>query len=312
MKKVLLFAIVAALIVGGQTIYAQSGSGNAAVIPLFQGGDDDYDPEARNGFSFGLTMGVYFANKKSANFYNGSCSYQLEDNIASCYRIENRIQPASSSEGGVMSNNEYNRILDHYNASGMSFPQDMYPVNMRYQPSFMYGFKVKYNFNYTNSIVMGLNVANLKTVDVYTVNMIGTSPEQNEQNDTQVLDINGKEDRFQLTLGYRTGFETGPKANYFFEFGGSMLGTRVKSNEIFIADRSYELFIGADNPNQSFQSYRPRTEVGIGFYAATGWELFFNDRYEVEFGVQVAREPVQLGTYRDELFSSQIYLAFSI
>jgi hypothetical protein len=290
---------------------AQSVAGSSAVIPLFQEGEDEFDPDQRNGFSIGLTMGVYFANKKSAQFYNGACQNQLEDNVARCYDIATRLLPSNTSDG-VMNPNENNRILDHYNATGLSFPVDMHPANMRYKPSFMYGFQVKYNFNYTSGLIFALNVANLKTVDVYTINLVGTSPNQNEQNDTRVLDINGKEDRFQLTLGYRTGFETGPKANFFVEGGGSLLGTRVKSNEIFIAERSYELFIGIDNPNQAPQAYNPRTEVGIGFYGAMGWEMFFNDRYEVEFGGRVSREPVKMGTYEDALFSSQIYLTFSI
>ncbi|MFZ6052243.1 hypothetical protein [Halocola ammonii] len=306
------FAAVLLMLFSVTLARAQSVNGNSAVIPIYQGGEDEFDPEERNGFSIGLTMGMYFANKKSAQFYNGACQNQLEDNIARCYDIATRLTPIQN--GGTLSSNAYNDILDHYGASGgyLEFPRDMHPANMRYRPSFMYGLQVKYNFNYTSGLVFALNVTNLKTVDVYTVNIVGASPEQNEQNNIQVLDINGTEDRFHMTLGYRTGFETGPNANFFFEGGGTLLGTRVKSNEIFIAERSYELFIGIDNPNQAPQQYNPRTEVGIGFYGAMGWEMFFNDRYEVELGGRISRDPVKMGTYEEALFSSQIYLTFSI
>ena len=313
MKRSIQLFIVAVLLVMAcpEVVFGQNTPGNSTAIPLFQDEDDDFDPDERNGFSFGMNLGVYFPNKKSAIFYDGSGLYDINDNQTGKLSIPERLLPPD--QGGRMTPNQYAQIRDYYNATSYEFPNEFnnvyWPQNMRYNIAFLIGGKIKYNLNYT--IEMNFNFSKLKATDVYTIRLIGTTNQQNAQSDIRTLDIRGEEDRFHFTLGYRTGFEMGPKSNWFFGLGGSMLGTKLIANEVSIAERNFDLLIGLTNPQQPI-SYRPRTDIGFGGYLSTGLEMFFSENYELEAGVVGSYDKVVIGTYEDYLTNFSFYLTFSI
>jgi len=275
-----------------------------SAIGFYQDDDEDWDDDDDRGFSFGINLGVYFANKKSAAVYNGTCSYTIEGVNAGvrCFEIYERL---------TLNINDINFITSYYNITSFEAPVDMHPANMRYQPAMMYGLRMKYNFNSDNAILINANFGRIKSVDQFTLRFIGGPIQQNAQDNIQLFDITGEEDRFQFSAVYRAGAMINDQTNFYFELGPSMVGVKVGKNKIFIAERNYDLFIGAQNPNQLI-AYQPRTDIGFGFKLGTGLEMRFSDKYEIDLGFSAARERVILGSFDQKIWNYAIMLGFSI
>ncbi|MFN8863517.1 MAG: hypothetical protein ACK5W1_04325 [Flavobacteriales bacterium] len=268
--------------------------------------EEEEEEDPFRGFSIGLNIGAYFASKKTGNFYNGTCPVTLEENPngVQCYSIAERI--------ALLTPFERNELLQQFdNAVSVEVPFDSYPQNMRYNPAFMVGMQIKYNFNRDNSIVFNVNSMRLRAVDVFTLRFIGTPIQQNAQQDIRTFQITGSEQRFNFSLGYRMGAEINPMTNWYLQPGVSMLGTQFEKNEIFIGDRTYELFIGAQNPQQILP-YQPRTDIGFGGYLSTGFEFFIKEKYSFDISFGFSRDKVILLTWEENVLNTWIQASFTL
>lgn len=278
-------------------------------INFYEDDDDveDDDGEIR-GFSFGLNLGSYFANKATGNFYNGSgtvSGYIDEAQQIRSYSIDERIGPSS------VFINDYNQILSHYGASSYFLPWDAYPLDMRYNPAFVIGLQLKYNFNRYSAIIANMNVSRLKAVSQFTMQFQGTTMPTNAQSDIRLFPITGSEQRFNITLGYRQGWMMGDYSNLYVQLGGSMLGTQFQKNQVFVAERSYDLFIGAYNPNQQLVNAQPRTDIGFGAYGSLGVE-FWLGRYSFDISFGMSRDRVILYTWDKLVWNKWLQATFTI
>lgn len=277
-------------------------------INLLYDEDEDFDEDSIRGFGFGINLGSYFASKATGNFYNGTGTvdgYINEAQEIRAYSIEERIGPSS------MFIQDYQYILSYYNASGFSFPRDAYPLDMRYNPSFMVGLQIKYNFNRYAAIITNLNATRLKAVSQFTMQFQGTPMPVNAQGDVRLFSITGNEQRFNINLGYRQGWMMGDYSNFYIQLGGSMLGTQFQKNQILVAERSYDLFIGAMNQNQQVVNVQPRTDIGFGAYGAMGVE-FWLGRYSFDVSFGMSRDRVILYTMDKIVWNKWIQATFAI
>ena len=285
------------LVVSFAPLFAQGGWSPTMTIPLFQGDDDDEEvDDERRGFGLAVNIGVYFANKRSANLYNGSCLLEIEDDPQGvrCYTIQERLNLVPQ---------DIQSIQNFYGASGVSYPSDMHPYSMRYNPTVVYGLNVAYYFNDYSQLIFNLNNLRLKAEDQFTLILQGTGQQQNGQTDTRLFPIWGEEARLNITGGYRQGWEINPEMLWFFEGGGSMVSSKVLSNTIRVADRNYDLLLGAQNPNQ-IVNFTPRARTGFGWYLETGVSLIQNETYRIDAGLSFFRDRIRLENY-DSLLSSE-------
>jgi hypothetical protein len=258
------------------------------------------------GFSFGLRLGSYFASSKTANFYNGSGALQSGVSYAGVqyFSIQERIDFLKLTPAA------YNEMLGQFNATGIEVPFDSSPMNMRYQPTFSFGLDMRYRFDRYSAIVMQFQSMRVKAGDKYTLRLIGTPAQINAQQDVQLFDISGVEQRFQLALGYRQGWEINEAMDFFFQPGITLNGLRVESNSIRIGNQSYELMLGnTGNPNV-IQAYQPRTEVGFGAGFYTGIEVHLGKGHSAEFGVSTYREKMQLWEWEQAGWNKSITASF--
>jgi hypothetical protein len=254
--------------------------------------DEEEIEDPYKGWSIGLNLGVYSASKKTGNFYNGLCATnELADpNDVQCYNIEERLN---------LNFNETNYVNSFYGSTNFQIPRDSYPGLMRYNPAFSLGFQLKYSFNRDAAVVFNTNVTRMKAVDQFTIQFIGTPLPQNGQADVRLFQIVGKEDRVNMNLGYRQGFMINDLLNSYVQFGGSLLGTKVVGNEIYVADKIYQLMLGAANPNQIVQ-YQPRTGFGFGYYFSLGVELFTTNRFTADISLGFSKDKMVLITYEEK------------
>lgn len=260
--------------------------------------------DERKGFRFGLNMGMYFPSKVSANYYNGSGFYNnnIDPNGVRMYSIEERLN---------LTPQETQYITSYFNATGFQFPRDAYPTAMRYNGGFNIGFQTAYDFNNKSSLVFDLNVCKVKAYDRFTMQLNGTSAQQNGQTDIRIFNIQGNEQRLQLGLGYRTGWALSGNGLYFMQFGGSMLGTKVINNVAILADRNYELIIGAANPAQMI-NYQPQTGIGFGYYVSTGFFLPLGEHKNAELSLAFSKDKMILNLNEFKGWNKILTFCFSI
>jgi hypothetical protein len=261
------------------------------------------DRDERKGFRFGLNMGMYFPSKVSANYYNGSGFYSnnIDPNGVRMYSIEERLN---------LTPQETQYITSYFNATGFQFPRDAYPTAMRYNGGFNIGFQTAYDFNNKSSLIFDLNVCKVKAYDRFTMQLNGTSAQQNGQTDIRIFNIQGNEQRLQLGLGYRTGWALSGNGLYFMQFGGSMLGTKVINNVAMLADRNYELIIGAANPAQMI-NYQPQTGIGFGYYVSTGFFLPLGEQ-NAELSLAFSKDKMILNLNEFKGWNKILTFCFSI
>lgn len=264
---------------------------NDLTLPVEDPEEDEWEEDDDRGWSFALNLGVYMASKKSANIYNGLCGFDISDdpNGVRCYTIQERLQLGA----GV--NTPESQIKNDLGVTDIIYPLDMNPYNMRYQPSFMFGMNMLYDFNYSTGVIIEANFMKLKATDVFTLQFLGGPLIQNGD-DIRLYSITGEEQRFNVNVGYRGRMEIMGDTKWYFDLGASMLGARLESNTIRIEDREYQLIIGGDNPAQIIQ-YRPRTDIGLGGFVGTGVEVFFENNMRMDLGIQGAREKLTLQSY---------------
>ena len=262
------------------------------------------DSDERKGFRFGLNMGMYFPSKVSANYYNGSGFYDnnIDPNGVRMYSIEERLN---------LTPQERQYITTYFNATGFQFPYDAYPTAMRYSGGFNIGFQTAYDFNNKSSFIFDLNVCKVKAYDRFTMQLLGTTAQQNGQNDIRIFNIEGNEQRLNLALGYRTGWALSGNGLYFMQFGGSMLGTKVVNNIAHVADRNYDLIIGAANPAQVI-SYRPQTGIGFGYYFSTGFFLPLGEHKNAEVSLGFSKDKIILNKNEFKGWNKMLTFCFSI
>ncbi|MFN0033326.1 MAG: hypothetical protein ACKVOR_14280 [Flavobacteriales bacterium] len=266
--------------------------------------DEEVEEDTIRGLSFGLNLGGYFASKKTANFYNGvgNSGTDIGQNEVRYYSIEEVLN---------LTLQRTQQIQNFYQATAFSLPSDAYPLNVRYMPAFMVGLQLKFNFNRYSALLMNVNGIQLKTADQFTIQFIGTGQQQNAQNDVRLFSISGKEQRFNANLGYRWGSYMNDMANFYMQFGGSMLGTKVQGVEVYVADETYQLFIGASNPNQ-IQTYQQRTDIGFGGYVAAGFEVWFNGGYTADLSFGFSRDKVRVLYIEENVWNKWLQLSVSI
>ena len=262
------------------------------------------DRDERKGFRFGLNMGMYFPSKVSANYYNGDGFYNnnIDPNGVRMYSIEERLN---------LTPQETQYITSYFNATGFQFPRDAYPTAMRYNGGFNIGFQTAYDFNNKSSLIFDLNVCKVKAYDRFTMQLNGTSAQQNGQTDIRIFNIQGNEQRLQLGLGYRTGWALSGNGLYFMQFGGSMLGTKVINNVAMLADRNYELIIGAANPAQMI-NYQPQTGIGFGYYFSTGFFLPLGKHKNAELSIAFSKDKMILNLNEFRGWNKILNFCFSI
>lgn len=260
--------------------------------------------DERKGFRFGLNMGMYFPSKASANYYNGNGFYNndIDPNGVRMFSIEERLN---------LTPQETQYITSYFNATGFELPRDAYPAAMRYNGGFNIGLQTAYDFNNKSSFVFDLNVCNVRAYDRFTLQLNGTSAQQNGQNDVRIFNIEGNEQRLQLGLGYRTGWALSGNGLYFMQFGGSMLGTKVMRNVAILADRNYDLIIGAANPAQIIE-YQPRTGVGFGYYVSTGFFLPLGPNKNAELSLALSKDKMILNLNEFRGWNKILMFCFSI
>ena len=269
--------------------------------------DDDFYIPRRQGLEYGVNLGVYRAHPNSSQFYNGAGWFELGDNQASLYTIEERLFLGNTED-------QINNLL---NLGGGNFwvPYDSSPLLMPYDPGLMMGLKLLYFWNPESALVMSIDAVNLNAAGPWTLETDLLPGGGQGTDDIRVYGIFGKERRMISSLGYRTAVYIIDEASWVLEFGGSATAIQIKDNFIMIEDNSYDL-ITFFNGNQFMGAASNLTSVGFGYYAVVGLEAMFEEGGNLEVNFKVSRDNIRLGqgdgAYQDKLWNFSLYVTWLI
>jgi len=245
-------------------------------------------------FEFGINLGTYFADKYTANYYNGS-----DQNVNKLSYVWSNIY-------------WYREIALALQSSDTVIIRGL-PTNMRYSVALNGGFFFRYNFLRNWGIFLDANYVKLKTSDAVTVEVDPAT--YLREPDLRILDIRGTEYRINMDLGIhrRIGI---PKSimNIFIQAAFNLNYTRVMSSSINVINQDYSLI------NIYNQNYVPNSNIqenqviqgGVGWGVKSGGGIGFNfsDQLGMELGFSVYYVTVNLEGYQKFNPSYEIYLRF--
>ncbi len=276
---------------------------------------DEYDTESyvsqRKGVEFAVNFGVYQANHQAANaFYNGYAgeTYELGDNTARLMTIEDRL--GVDSPNGIV----WSQIMNSIGLEAGEFKYIEYPAytGMRYTPGTLMGLQTMLFFNPESAFVLHVDAINgLKSEGGWNIVSSDVDTGMGSEN-RRTYGIFSEEDRFQLSLAYRTAAYITDEVSWVIELGGNMLATRLKSNYVRIENQNYQL-LTAQIANGNFANPTSSlTATGFGGFAALGLELFFEEGGNLMLTARVSRDRVIMGSYEDDLWQGALYLTWVI
>lgn len=295
-----------------------------ACAPVAWGQDwddwDDYESAyvpARKGIEFALNFGVYQGHHKAANeFFSGISGelYELADPTANLMTIEERL--------GVNSVNStvWSQVMSSIGLEAGEFEYIEYPLyseslrlyGMRYTPGTLMGLQTLLFFNPESAFVLHIDaISGLKSEGAW--NMVTNEIVQGAGSENRrTFGIFSEEDRFQLSLGYRTAAYIVDEASWTFELGGTLLATQIKQNYVRIQNQNYQLLAAPIGNGLFTSATSSMTSTGFGFYASVGMELFFEKGGNLMLTARVSRDKVVMGTYSDNLIQGALYLTWVI
>jgi hypothetical protein len=259
--------------------------------------DDDAELSEKSdtiqGIYFGLNLGTYFANKYTANEYNG-----LGYNNFTGDKNQNISQSDLVNTLGV--NNQINN--QNYNAisqalGGYNFELDELPINMRYTVAFVIGLHTSYFFNKSNSIFLNVNAIKLTTTDQFTLRLTDLAPtaDPSQNREKQLFPIVGKEQRVQFLLGFQKVMGENKIANPYIELGGNMTLVKFDKNEIQVNQFIADITTDYDFATNVATFARIQTGAGFGGFASFGLQIKLGNKFGLNFGYVASMEKIALG-----------------
>lgn len=246
------------------------------------------------GLQIGLYVGSYFANKHTADLYDG---YGFDAD-----------GKRNSFENSFM----YNKIVLEYGGGypgqpdliaqslgvqhgEWSFSESDMPVNMRYAPAFLLGLQGRYSVDNYNAILLHVNASQLNITGNFT---IVTTPQTNftqVSRNIKTFAIKGVEQRLMFQVGYQRVFGKNERINFLAEGGLHITMAKFDRNIILINDLLIDLTTYYYQPGYSAYYVRKPIGVGYGAFAGIGVNADLNEKARVQLIYNPSYEGVNIG-----------------
>lgn len=209
----------------------------------------------------GLNLGVYLSSKSYAQFYDGSPNFAV-------YQILTNPQIRQSLE----------------NTFGYPIKNWTYPINVKYNLGYCIGGHFGVHLDDAASIVLDMNITNLTTNSILAIELDDPSATGVQQN-IENAKLIGKEQRFDINLGFENEFYQGEIIRAYGTLGLSGNYIQQMNNELIIRDRMrYSI-------KRPINFYLPNDKkidgFGYGAYGSLGIRYPLNEKFTLDLGVNV-------------------------
>jgi hypothetical protein len=258
--------------------------------------DDDNPADTVNlkGFHLGLQAGVAFANKYTANIYNG---YGLD-----IYGNRNTFlnsflyQRIVNDYGGGNGLTDQIAMALKVNPGQWSFDESCMPINVKYNISLLVGLNTRYCFDNKNAIILNVNATKL-TVNgnfaIYT-SAANSSGLQGATN-VQTFGISGGEQRLMTQLGFQRVLGDNEKLNFFVEGGIDLTLAKFLRNQININNLIIDLTPYYSQPAYGDVRSHNLIGVGLGAFAGFGFNLSISSKYTIQLLYNPSYDRINIG-----------------
>jgi hypothetical protein len=260
---------------------------------LAQETTEDETPVRKKAFTLGIYMGAYFANKYTADAYDG---YGFDINgKRNDFFNSYMYQKIVMQYGGGYGNTDLIANALNVNHSDWSFSETDMPVNMHYTPAFLFGLNCRYSVDGTNGIAFNLNVAKVSAVGNFTIQTIPPTGSTQINNSVRTFGIRGEEQRLMIQLGYNRVFGDNEKVNFFGEAGMNMTYSQFNKNAIQVGDLTIDLLEFYDYNGVQVGYYKLPRGMGLGAYAGLGLNLTMSEKFLVQIMYSPSYEGIAIG-----------------
>jgi hypothetical protein len=284
-RQVITFSLSLLLLLNCKTQFAQAG------------GSDDSDNHAKGktgkGFHFGLFVGSLFANKYTANLYDG---YGIDaDGFKHDFTSSDMNRKINFEYGG--GNGLPDRIAPALNCNPgeWTFDQTDMPVNMKYTPAISVGLEMRYGMTSRDAIILNANGTKLTATGDFTI--VVNQPQIGivVPNSIRTFPIIGGEQRLVLQLGYQRILGDNDKLNCFLEGGATFSMAKFDQNIININGLVIDLSTYYNTLGNVEYHAKNLTGVGFGAFAGFGINLAMSPKWTVQLVYDPSLEKINIG-----------------
>ena len=247
---------------------------------------------------YGFNFGAYFANKYTANYYNGNeknvNKFSYVFNNPSWYKDIKQLLNISPTDS------LYLREL---------------PTNMHYKTTITAGLFLRYSLTRWLGFFLDANFVKLKSDDAVTMQKsYDTTSLQLPQ--LLFIPIHGEEEHINFDLGTHFIFPVYKnKMNLFLEGGFNFNYTQILKSFVYFGDREFSMIniYGNQQYSAGYNTQEfPVTQGGIGYgvFGGGGIGFTFVPAFGLELGCNVRHVKVNLEGYTAFKPSYEIYLRF--
>lgn len=263
------------------------------IIPFINGFSQkkfhDKDTTNRKGWYFGGNIGAYFANKYTANYYNGTDSTgNVGQRLMYVFQYPQNYEKIKQALGGY------------------DFAIAEMPVAMRYSPAAYVGFHARYLFTENDAFLIQANYSKLRVNDIFTLKL-QVPNYSNPDGSYYKADIWGVEERVNIDFGYSRSFGLSENVYFAIEAGLNINSVRVKESKIKIEGMQFSV-------TDPYYAYYNIVEGGLntGAFASANIQLWLNDVLSLEPSLTCYYSKINLGEnkmYKPQyaLFARLIY-----
>ena len=237
---------------------------------------------ATSGWFIGINFGSYFANKYTANFYNGSGINNLQTAI-----IDNSLNKQS--------------IINNFNGKNFGYDSTSLSQNMKYDAAICIGFHLRKLYKNQTSIFFETNYSKLKTSDVVILQIYDPSVQISEPV-TKEAPITGQEERIDLSIGIQKTI-TLKKVSPFMAIGININNVRYIKSLIQIDALQFSL----QNPSYSYYNMK-QGGIGFGVFSNLGIEAKFNKDVIMSLGANLSYKKINMEDKSKYLFNKMFYV----
>jgi hypothetical protein len=249
-----------------------------AINPVKSHKDTSYNS---NGWLFGMNFGCYFANKKTANYYNGSGINNLSYTI-----IHNRMN--------------YDSLVHRFKEHNFFIDTNSLPQNMKYDAAINIGFHFRKMFKNQFSIFFETDYSKLKTIDLVIIHVEDNSFGIPVPDEDKAI-ISGEEERIDINAGLSQEFVR-KKISPFASIGVNMNNVKVLKSQVQIQGMILDL----QNPTYAMYNIK-QGGIGFGVFGCIGVDIKFGKNGMMNFGWNFSYKRINLTESEKPLFNSIIY-----
>lgn len=258
----------------------------------------------------GLFIGAHFANKYTANLYDGYgyTADGLRNDFANSFMLQymkfyggkGNDPSASVNTGSVVGTDLIAQTLN-VAPGDWSFNESDMPTNLTYNMTYIVGFNASYNFNNKSALILNINGTKLTVNGKFTIATTNTATGSPNKNYLRQGTITGGEQRLMFQLGYQKVLTNHDKFNFFAEAGLNIVMSKFLQNQAYIpngVDGGSPLVIDLggiyNNPNYIYLKSQ-LTGVGYGFFCGAGVHLTINPKYTIQALYNPSFDRINLG-----------------